>query len=71
MSVIEKWVAVTCPGCGAPARARVQHIIAWGSIPDSPVPHRVSILCEHRCPVPPADVRSAVLVCPHCEQFVV
>ncbi len=35
MSVIEKWIAVDCPGCGGQARARVLHIIAWGSIPGS------------------------------------
>ncbi|NDO88012.1 hypothetical protein [Cellulosimicrobium composti] len=66
MSVIEKWVPVVCPGCGAPARARVQHIIAWGSIPGTPVPHRVSVLCEHRCAVSRDDAVTAVHECPEC-----
>ena len=70
MSVIEKWVTVACPGCGTSARARVLHIIAWGSIPGTQVPHRVSILCPHHCPVTRGEATSAVPVCPECRLHV-
>ncbi|MFF2830439.1 hypothetical protein ACFVSK_01620 [Cellulosimicrobium cellulans] len=69
MSVIEKWVGVTCPNCGALARARVLHIIAWGAIPGSAVPHHVSIVCEHLCRVTGIAARETVCLCPHCRAF--
>ncbi|UKJ64365.1 hypothetical protein H1Q78_02650 [Cellulosimicrobium cellulans] len=66
MSVIETWVSVVCPGCGAPARARVLHIIAWGAIPGSVTPHQVSIMCEHLCIISGFGAKESVRVCPHC-----
>lgn len=70
MSVIEKWITVDCPGCGAPARARVLHIVAWGSIPGAQIPHRVSILCPHHCSITRDRAASAVPVCPECRLHV-
>lgn len=67
MSVIEKWIAVDCPGCGSHARARVLHIIAWGSIPGSRVPHHVSILCPLHCSITRDEAASAAPVCPECQ----
>ncbi|QUC01237.1 hypothetical protein [Cellulosimicrobium cellulans] len=69
MSVIEKWVTVDCPGCGGVARARVLHVIAWGAIPGSVVPHHVHIICEHLCSISGYAAREAVPLCPHCGQL--
>lgn len=69
MSVIEKWISVVCPDCGGPARARVLHIIAWGAIPTSAIPHHVSIVCEHLCTISGFDAKEAVRVCPHCRVY--
>jgi len=70
MSVIEKWVAVDCPRCGSPARARVLHVTAWGSLPGAHLPHRVSVLCGGGCRVPADAARGTVRRCPHCDELV-
>lgn len=70
MSVIEKWITVGCPRCGIPARARVLHIVAWGSIPGSRIPHRVSIVCQHHCSISRGEAALAVPVCPECRMHV-
>jgi len=68
MSVIEKWISVSCPDCGAPARARVLHIVTWGAIPGAATPHHVHIVCEHLCAISGYEAKEAVRNCPHCEE---
>jgi hypothetical protein len=70
MSVIEKWVAVDCPRCGSPARARVQHVAVWGALPGAHLPHRVSVLCGGGCHLLADEAREAVRRCPHCDELV-